>query len=95
MKERHKIFMIRVAKVLQWRVDVESGEMIEHVVVLSPREQYCKDHLIIEDNLDPTYLRRICSAANDVFRTSGCNLMVYANKGKVVPGNTDAEGRFI
>jgi hypothetical protein len=89
MKERHKIFMIRVAKVLQWRVDVESGEMIEH------GDTYCKDHLIIEDNLDPTYLRRICSAANDVFRTSGCNLMVYANKGKVVPGNTDAEGRFI
>jgi hypothetical protein len=90
MEDRHKIFMNRVVKVLQWRVDVESGEVIEHVVVLSPNEQYCKSHLTFDAALiDPTYIRRICSAANDVFRTSGCNLMVYAVDGRVIPGHTD------
>jgi hypothetical protein len=34
MEDRHKIFMNRVVKVLQRRVVVESGEIIDHVVVL-------------------------------------------------------------
>ena len=82
MKKEQFIFIIRVMKVLQWRVDCASGEMIESRY---NGEQYCKDHLSVKGSISQDDLETICTIVNNTFETAGSNLRVVDSMGEFVP----------
>lgn len=77
-----RLFIDRVMRVMTWRVDVDTGELIEQRM---HGEQYCKDHLSVKDDILQGDLETICDVVNDAFLKSGCDLMVNNNLGEFIP----------
>ncbi len=77
-----KLFIGRTVTTLCWRMDVDSGEMIEQ---RKDGVQYCKDHLSISGSISQTDLDSICAAVNLTFKSCGSNLKVSNNMGEFIP----------
>ena len=80
--DKHRLFIDRVMKVMAWRLDIESNEMIECV---KDGEQYCKDHLSIKGTISQRDMDAICYTVNEVLYQSGSTIMVANNMGEFLP----------
>ena len=81
--EEQKLFIDRTTKALKWRIDVDSGEMIEQS---KDGLQYCKTHLSYPGRISQKDLGLICDIVNDVFFKCGSDLMVGNSMGEILPG---------
>ena len=80
--EQTKLFVSRVVRTLNWRLDVEKGEMIEQN---ANGMQYCKDHLSQPGSISQRDLDSICIIVNQTFYECGSNLMVSNSMGEFIP----------
>ena len=83
MDHNTKLFVSRVVRTLNWRIAVESGEMIEQ---RANGMEYCKDHLShCTSPLSQRDLDSICNIVNTTFYECGSDLMVENSGGVFVP----------
>ena len=80
--KEQRLFIDRAMKVVRWRMDVDSGEMIEQ---RKDGEQYCKDYLSVKGSISQRNLAGICATVNEVFYQSGSDLMVGNSMGEFIP----------
>jgi len=85
LTEKQKLFVSRVIKAIKWRIDVDSGEMVEQV---KDGEQYCKDHLSYAGSVSQIDLELIGDIVNSVFDKCDSNLMVGDSMGEILPGQS-------
>jgi len=78
-----KRFINRVIVTLNWRLDVDDGEIIEQVK--AGGLQYCKDHLSYHDKISQKDLNLICDIINDTFNKCNSKLTVRNSMGKILP----------
>jgi len=81
--KEQKLFTDKVIKALKWRIDVDSGEMIEQS---KDGLQYCKTHLSYPGRVSQKDLNLICDIINSVFDKCDSNLMVGNSMGEILPG---------
>ena len=82
LNDEHRLFIDRAMKVIRWRMDVESGEMIEQI---KDGEQYCKDHLSVKGTISQRDLGAICATVNEVLYQSCSDIMVSNSMGEFIP----------
>lgn len=82
LSDEHRLFINRAMKVMAWRMDVASGEMIEQI---KDGEQYCDDHLSVKGTISQIDLDAICATVNEVLYQSGSDIMVANCMGEFIP----------
>lgn len=88
--DQTKLFIVRAIRTMNWRFDVESGEMIEQdakQIFDSPLSgmQYCKDHLSHPGPISQKDIDSICAIVNLAFYNCGSDLMVKNSMGEFIP----------
>ena len=77
-----ELFVNCVMAAIKWRLDVDSGEMIE---ARKNGMQYCKDHLSHPGSMSQKDLNSICAIVNGMFSSCGSNLMIANSMGEFIP----------
>ena len=80
--ERTKLFVSRTIRTLNWRLDVETPEMIEQI---TNGMQYCKDHLSQPGAISQQDLNSICEIVNTTFQQADSLLRVSNSMGEFIP----------
>jgi hypothetical protein len=69
----------KLIRALQWRDDVESGEIIE-------RQHYRHDYMAFPNGVTQKELDTICLAANAFYKVIGSNVRIGNHMGELIPG---------
>jgi len=85
VKEEDSLLVTRLILVLQWRRDVEEGEMIERLPSATNPGAYRKDYLSFASEISQRDLDRLTQAANLAFGCLGLTLQVENTMGEIHP----------
>lgn len=83
MTKDQKLFMERVRTTIQWRLDWEAGEMIEHDDLKGGR--YTKTHLSFAGTVSQKDLNSICETVNLGFTRCHTSMHISNSMGEIIP----------